>query len=324
MVKVKPANSKHDITRVQRNLTRKRALTGYLFILPFFGCYAVLKLFPMMYSLWLSFFSWDGIKARIFVGAGNYIRLLSIDPYFRKAILNTFNILIGYLPGAIVLGLLIALILSDRNVRHKSAWQAMHFLPYTIAPVAVGLLFLIMFDWSNGIVNHILEKLKIIEEGVNWLGQARTSRSVVILLMIWKQWGYIMTIYLAGIASLPMEVFEAAIVDGANGVQRLFRITLPLLKPITIFIVITGIIDGLQLFDAPKALFTQAVGSNILGGPERSCLTAVWYLYDTAFGASSGISNFGYGASIAYGLFLVIILFSLLNLRILFSGDRTT
>ena len=147
----------------------------------------------------------------------------------------------------------------------------------------------------------------MIEEGINWLGGAATARFVVIFLIIWKNLGYYLLIYLAALSTVPEDITEAAMVDGANRWQVFWKITVPHLRPITVFLVLTSIISGFQLFDEPYLLFSNSAANSVLGGPERSCLTAMMYFFDQSFKSST---KMGYGAAISYALFVIILIVS--------------
>lgn len=297
-------------------MTHRRYLqrTAYLFIFPFFIIYFVFNFFPILYSLFLSFFEWDGMHEMTFIGFENYIKMFTTDPYFLKSIQNTMILMLLYIPASLVLGLLMANILSSALVKGKRFFQVVNYFPYIITPVAIGLIFYLLFDWSSGTVNKVLLSLGVITDAINWLGNENYARLVVGLMLTWKNIGYCMMLYLAGIAAIPSELYEAAKIDGANARQTFFSITLPMLKPITLFVTTTSIVNGFQLFDEVKMLLgNSTVGMAVIGGPNRSCLTAVWNLYDTAFGFTSGGQRLGYGSAVAYGLFLFIALMSLVN-----------
>jgi len=291
--------------------------TGYVFILPFFLFFIAFNLYPVLYSFVLSFFRWNGIGRKTFIGLTNYIRLFTDDPYFFKSIANTLIILVGSLPVMIAAGLFIATMLSKKGLKGAHFFQTAQFLPYIIAPVSVAMLFMLLFDWSTGMVNQFLLKFGVLTEGINWLGDPSRARFVVMLLIVWCQLGYVVTLFLAGMTNIEPDLIEAAEIDGANYFQKLVRIIIPLLKNIIVFVVITGIIGGLQLFDAPQMLFISGMSVGTIGGPGRSCLTAVWYLIDISFGRSTGMPEMGYGAAISYGLFLIIAVFSYINYTIL-------
>jgi ABC-type sugar transport system permease subunit len=290
---------------------------GYVFILPFMLFFITFNLYPVIYSLALSFYDWNGIGRKTFVGFQNYIRLFTTDPYFLKSILNTLIFLVGSLPVMIGAGLVIATMLTKKGLKGVRFFQTAQFLPYIVAPVSVAMIFMLLFDWSTGMVNQILLKLGILTEGLNWLGDPKRARLVVILLIIWCQQGYIVTLFLAGMTNISGDLLEAAEVDGANYFQKLTKIIIPLLKNIILFVVITGTIGGLQLFDAPQMLFNSGMTTGSMGGPERSCLTAVWYLIDTSFGRSTGLPAMGYGAAISYSLFMIIALISFANYSVI-------
>lgn len=302
-------------TGKKMSMEKRLSRTGYLFILPFFVLYGVFQAFPILYSLYLSFFQWDGIGEKAFIGFGNYAKLFTQDPYFFKSVGNTLLIMAGYLPITLILGLLLSVLLFDKKIKRKRFFQTTQFLPYIVVPVACGLLFMLLFDWGTGAVNRILIAVGLLDEGINWLGQPGTARFVLIFMQIWRMLGYVMTIYLSGLTNISPDLLEAAEVDGAKPWQVLTRIIVPLLKNVTLFLTVTSMIDGLQMFDAPKILFTTGQVGASIGGPQRSCLTPVWYLYDTAFGASR-TADMGYGSAIAYGLFLCIMVFSIINYRI--------
>jgi cellobiose transport system permease protein len=301
---------------VKLNKLRKHCWP-YLFILPFFIFYFAFNLYPVLFTFGISLTNWDALflNERQFVGFANYIRLFTSDPYFYKSILNTVGFMIAYIPLIIILALLLAVALFNVP-RLKRVFQTLNLLPYITTPVAIGFIFSFLFDWSNGLVNRILIGLHIIPDGINWLGVGGLARLVVILMIFWKNFGYFFIIYLAGLTGIPSEINEAATVDGASKRQIFFHITLPFLRPITTFLVITAIIGGFQLFDEPFLLFSGGLTGNGLrtvGGPDRACLTTVWFFFDTAFRSTS---KFGMGAAISYGLFLFILIFSILGVKI--------
>ena len=156
-------------------------------------------------------------------------------------------------------------------------------------------------------------KMGIITDKINWLGDSRYAFIVVILICIWKNFGYFMVLYLSGLSTINNEYYDAAKVDGANAVQVFFKITLPLLRPITTFVVVQGAIGGFQLFDEAKTLVSGS-GSTIVGGPGRTLLTIVWYFYDCSF---QNNSRYGYGAAIAFSMLIIIAIISFINMRFL-------
>ena len=286
----------------------------WIFLAPFLISYLCFTLYPTLYSFVVSFTSWTATNMleKPFVGLKNYIRIFTADPLFWKAVGNTLRLMLMAMPLTIITGLLMAVLVQSVR-RGKQVVQTINFLPYIITPIAIGLLFSFLFSWNVGIVNKVLMSLGFIGEHINWLGSPQYAPFVVSLMIVWKNFGYFMVLYMAGLSTIPTELYEAAKVDGANAVQSFFRITLPMLRPITVFVIINGIIGGLQLFDEAQQVFL-GTGSKAAGGPMRSCLTVVWYFYDTSF---KNNSRYGYGAAIAFSLFVIIAMLSLINVRVL-------
>lgn len=295
----------------KRNPLRK---WPYIFVAPFVITYLLFYLYPMLFSFGISLTDWTAVDmdTRNFVGIKNYIRVFTDDPMFWRSVLNTIKIMLIAMPLTIIAGLLMAVLMFN-IIKCRQFIQTVNFLPYITMPVAIGLIFANMFNMNIGPVNQILEKMGILKEGLNWLGDSRYAFWVVILMCMWKNFGYFMVIYLSGLSTISGEYYDAAKVDGANAVQRFFKITLPLLRPITTFVIVQGAIGGFQLFDEAKNLVSGA-GSNIVGGPGRSLLTIVWYFYDTSF---QNNSRYGYGAAIAFSMMLIIGVISLINVSLL-------
>lgn len=293
----------------------KRRWVPYFFLSPYILFYLAFGLFPIVFSLYVSLTSWNGINEKTFVGWENYKFLFNPDSYFFQSIGNTLLFVVLTLPLQIAFGLLIASLLYSRWVKWKGFFQLVNFLPYIVTPVAVGLMFNLLFDWQAGFVNKLLLHLGLIDEEIYWLGDPLYARLVIVLMLFWKGFGYTMIFYLAGLANIPKDLQEAAQVDGASWFRTFMSITLPLLKPVTAFIVITGVIGGFQLLEEPMLLFGgngMAASSAVIGGPERCCLTTVWNMYDTAFGTTT---RYGLGAAIAYGLCVIIAFFSFLGAK---------
>ncbi len=295
---------------------------GLFFVLPFLIIFVIFNLYPILYSLRLSFYSWDGLSPMKPVGLKNYIELFTIDPYFFKSIGNTLYLLILYLPITVLLALFLASFLNSKLIKGKNFFQTTWFLPYIVAPVSIGVLFRSLFDWSTGAVNALLVNLGILKEGLNWLGSPQLAPLVLAFLLIWSNLGYVITLFLAGITNISSEIFEAAEVDGASYFQTLFKITLPLLKPVIIFVTITGTISCLQLYDSANILVNPAMSRGTVGGPGRSVLTGIWYMVDTSMGVSTGIPRMGYAAAISYGLLFVTIIFSAFNYFIVNQKEK--
>lgn len=278
------------------------------FLAPFLILYLVFGLFPIVYSFFISLTNWSFGKESSFVGLDNYIQLITSDPYFWKSIGNTLLLMVLYIPASLVAALLLANLIFQRKTRFKKFFQIAFFLPNVTTAVAIGLMFALIFDWQTGMLNTWLINWGILDEGINWLGQPGTARFVTGLMLFWAYFGYCTVFYLAGMAGIPEDLYEAATLDGANRKQILWHITLPMLRPTTTFLLLTSFISGSQVMAEPQLLLNgwASVGQTV-GGPDRSCLTVVWYLYDTAFGNGTNL-QYGKGAAIGYLSFLLIMI----------------
>ncbi|GGD56207.1 carbohydrate ABC transporter permease [Paenibacillus nasutitermitis] len=291
--------------------SRKIQIWPYLFALPFVLSYLAFQLYPVIYSFFLSLYDWNGVSDKEFIGFGNYSDLLLRDPLFWKSLWNTIIIMLLAIPLTIGIGLLLAN-LTFQLVKGKRFFQTAIFTPYITTPVAIGFIFSYMFDWQSGILNQILLKLGLLGEPYYWLQTPFTAQCIIALMFIWKNFGYFMTIYLAGMTAIPQDVYEAAKMDGSSSRNTFFKITLPLLKNISIFLIVTTIITGFQLFDEPKLLY-GGWSANSVGGPDNAALTVIWKFVDNTFISDSRL---GYGSAIAYSLFVFIVLFSLISYRV--------
>jgi multiple sugar transport system permease protein/cellobiose transport system permease protein len=265
----------------------------------------------LIYSFFISLTKWDGFSPATFIGFKNYVDIFTRDPYFLKSIKNTLIFMAFDIPLVAGGGLVLAAILNSRLLKASGFFRMAAFLPYLTIPVAIGILFMLIFDWNTGLINRIFVNLGILKQGINFLGIPMLARGVVVLMIFWKYLGYHMIFFNAGILSISNELYEAADVDGASSFTKFFRITVPMLRPIVEFLLVMNIIWGFQLFDEPKVLFspwlTSGGGAGTAGGPQRAALTAVWNLYDTSFGTQM---QYGKGAAIAYGFCFFLFVFS--------------
>lgn len=274
---------------------------GYLFISPFFIGYTLVGLIPILYTFYLSLTKWDGFTDPIYVGAANYERLLN-DSFFWQTIGNTLIIWIFSIVPQLILALLLALILHEKFIRGKHFFRAVFFFPHIITPITLGVMFALLFDWQTGSVNKLLLDIGLIRDPVFWFNNPWWSRIIAAAVICWQYFGFNLIVFVAGMQSIPAEVFEAAEVDGATKRQKALRVTLPMLRPVFLFTFITSVIGGLQLFDAPLMLGD---------GPNNTARTMIMYLYQTAFKAF----DYSYGAAIAYGIFVIILIFTAITAR---------
>ncbi len=284
----------------------RRRLTPYLFISPFFIGYAIFFLYPVLWALYLSFFQQVGIGSEPqFIGLENYTRLFS-DNLFRKALVNTTVYAAGSIFLIVPAALGLALVLVLRWLRSREFFRLFFFAPNITSGVVVAIIFGLVFNWEYGLINnYILIPLGI--EPVRWLLDPTFVLPSIIILGLWRYTGINALYFMAGLQSIPEEVKEAALIDGANRWQQFRHVTLPLLRPVMIFVMTFAIIGSYNLFAEPSLL----VG--LEGGPSNSGLFMTMYLYMTGF----RFMKFSYAAAIGYTLALIILLLTLIQLRVL-------
>lgn len=288
----------------------------YIFVSPFFLIFGLFSLFPILFTLYISLTDWSLSGSPQWIGFGNYAEALQ-DSRFYDALLNTVIFMIMIIPPQIIIALFISVLLTSGRVPFVGAFRLVNFLPYITTSVAVGLIFGILFDWNFGSINSMLASLGVTQENINWLGQPWPSRFVVALVTVWKYFGYTAVMFLVGITGISRQLYEAADLDGASKMQQFRYVTLPMLRPVMVFVILTTMIGCFQIFDEPYMLFT-GMGASVVGGPEGVALTGTWLIYDNVFGS---LSRFGYGSSIAYMLFLFICLVSFVTFRLMNKGE---
>lgn len=282
----------------------KKDNIGYLFIAPFFIAFVIFNLYPILYTLRLSFFSWDGFSDAIWVGISNYEKILK-DPVFWKSVGNTVIFTIGGGALQLLFGIVLAYILNQRFIKGSNVFKNIFYFPNLVTAVSLGVLFSLLFDWQAGSVNHILMSLGLIQEPINWMYESGFSKGLIIFILWFQYFGYYIIIFTAGIKGISTDLLEAAAIDGAGKFKVFTKIVLPLLMPVIVYASITIIIGGMQIFDIP---FVIGKGT---GEPGNATLSAVNYLYNTSFRNY----NYGYGAAMSYVLFVLIIIFSVLYMK---------
>lgn len=262
----------------------------------------VWMLYPIIYSIYLSTQSMQGLQS-VFVGFGNYIRMFQ-DGVFRKALTNNFIFLIFQVPIMLVLGLILAYMLNDPKLKFRSFFRLSIFLPCVTSLVSYSILFKMMFQ-IGGVVNDFLMSIQLLDAPIDWLNDPFWAKVTVIVALCWRWTGYNMIFYLAGLQNIPAATLEAADIDGATTVQKLFRVVIPQLKPVILFTSITSTLGTIQLFDEVVNLTG--------GGPANETLTAAQYIYNVSFVYNP---NFGYSATLSWALVVIVALLSLIQLRV--------
>ncbi|MDA8372320.1 MAG: sugar ABC transporter permease [Nocardiopsaceae bacterium] len=275
----------------------------YLFIAPFFLLFGAFGLFPLLYTVWVSFHEWSLIGGNEgFIGLDNYVRLFS-DAKFWNSLYNTLGIFVI----AVIPQLLVALLLADtlnRAVRGKSFFQMTMILPYITSIAALAIVFSQLFGSEFGLINQALGYLGI--DPINWRGEKYFSWGAIAFMIDWRWTGYNALIYLAAMQSVPKDVYEAASLDGASRMRQFFQITIPMLRPTIIFTVIISTIGQMQLFTEPAIFDT---GGAMQGGTQGQFQTVMMLVFQEAF----RYGNYGYGSAIAWVLFMLVVLLGLIN-----------
>ena len=277
---------------------------GYLFLLPSLFGFSTFVIIPILISLALSFTEWDLIRPASFAGFGNYYELLTADRIFLKVAGNTLIYVILIVPGQLLLGLILAIALNQ-SLRGILCYRLVIFMPVITNIVAVAIVFQFFLNRDFGIASgwiwQIADATGWPVAPPDWLNSQELSKVAVAMLTVWKNVGFSMMIYLAGLQSVPDSLYDAARVDGAGNWQRFFHITLPMVSPTTFFLLIIQMIGAFQLFAEPYVLTR--------GGPAQSSLSIVQYIYQNAF--EYGLM--GKAAAIAWLLFVVILFMTLVQ-----------
>ncbi|MFI6274418.1 carbohydrate ABC transporter permease [Streptomyces sp. NPDC050988] len=281
----------------------------YAAISPFYLLFLAFGLIPVGFSLYLSFHRWDGLGSMEYAGLSQYKYLLT-DTDFWSSIGNTIIIWALATFPMIFLAMVTAVMLNSA-VRFKKIYRFAFFLPNVTSVVAVAIIFGSVFSTNFGLVNALLQAVGL--DQVAWLNTPWGIKVAIATLMTWQWTGYNAIIFLAGLQTIPGELYEASRVDGAGPVQTFFRITLPMMRPVLLFVLVISTVTGLQSFSEPQVLLqTTANESTFSGGPDHAGRTMVLYFFQQTFDNN----DFGYGAAVAWGIFLVVVIFSIINWRL--------
>lgn len=300
-----------------KNLSKKS--TPYLFMAPYFILFTAFSLLPIIFTLYISLNEWDGYNDIKFVGMSNFVRMFE-NGEFLLSLKNTVIIMLMLIPIQLVLAIVIAYMINSKLVVHKEVFKTALFAPYLTIPIAAGLLWAFFFDGTAGTINYFLQWLHVIDTPIDWLADPFLAKVVVAAIMLWRYLGYSVLFFMAGFVSIPEELYEAAYVDGARAWDNFWYISLPCIKPIMIYMVITSMIGGFQTFDEPNILYTQGNYQTgpYSGGPDQGVMTMVMLMGKGAFQNS----QYGYGSAVAYGMFVIIAVFSLISLKLMNGRDK--
>ena len=275
---------------------------GYLFLFPALIIISIFIGLSVLFVIYLSFHKVNLFtRTYTFIGLKNYFRVIT-DETARVALINTLSFALVVVPTQTIIALIMAAVLNSK-IRGKMIFRTVYFLPTLTSSSALTLIFMFMFS-ITGPINGILVRTGILDTGINYLGNPDFALKVIMLMNIWSTVPFYMTLYLATLQDLPASMYEAAEIDGANSIKKFFFITVPYLKPMTAYVLLTSIIGTLQMFDQAY------IFSNGSGGPANSTLTVALMIYKYAFGTQNAM---GFAATIAMILAGVILLLSLLS-----------
>ena len=289
-----------------KNLEKYYSRQGWYFIGLSILLFALFILYPIIKSVILTFQSVKGFNTT-FIALENYKRLFQ-DEMFWTALKNTFLFLLIQVTIMLILAMLLASILNNKSLKGKSIFRTAIFLPCVTSLVAYSVLFKMMFA-TDGIINSFLMAINVVNTPIEWLTDPFWAKIVIILALLWRWTGYNMMFFLSGMQNIPEETYEAANIDGANAIQKFFKITIPQLKPIILFTGITSTIGTLQLFDEPMNLTK--------GGPGTATTTISQYIYNQSFVYAP---DFGYAATISYAIVFIVLILSIIQFKM--AGDE--
>jgi ABC-type sugar transport system permease subunit len=278
----------------------RRNIVPYLFLLIPVVIYLVWVIGPMFYTFYLSLTDWNGLTSPTFIGLRNYERLFQ-DKVFFLSLKNNLKWLLAFVTIPVALGLLLAMALN-KSIPGEKIFKMSFYMPMVLAMVVSGLIWGWMYHPKGGLINTFLVATGLFEKGPSWLSDRDIVLYSIIIVAIWRQVGYVMVLYLAGLKSINPQLLEAAHIDGATGWQTFWRILLPLLTPVTIIVLVISVVDSLRAFDLVSVMTR--------GGPANASSVLANFMYIESF------NNYkmGYGAAIAVIIFLISLGFIFLYL----------
>lgn len=296
------------LSKKNSSVLAKQHRAGWFYLAPATLLIAIMSFWPMIQAFFMSLKTGSSANMQwIEPLYYNYKRILS-DKLFIRSVGNTFLYLLIQVPIMLVIAMLLAQLLNNKDLKFKGLFRTCVFLPCATSLVSYSLIFKSMFA-TNGLINSVLLNLGLIDTNINFLGTTSTARMVIVIALIWRWTGYNMVFYLAGLQGIEYSVYEAAKIDGANGWQTFWRITVPLLKPTIVMTGIMSINGTLQLFDESVNLTK--------GGPANSTMTMSHYIYNNSFGEWE--ANFGYASALAFIVFVMVAVLSAINMKV---GDK--
>ena len=288
------------------SLERRHNLTGWAFLTPATLMIAVMSFWPMIQAFILSLQTGKANNLKFGDPLANYVRMFR-DNVFMASLGNTFLYLIIQVPIMLILALILASMLNNKDLRCKGLVRTAIFLPCATSLVSYAIIFRSLFG-VDGFINTVLINLGILNTGYNFLGHATSAKIVIIIALVWRWTGYNMVFYLSGLQNIEYSVYEAAKIDGASPMQTFFKITVPLLKPTILLTAIMSTNGTLQLFDESLNLTK--------GGPANATITMSHYIYNMSF---KYVPTFGYAAAMSFLIFILVAILAFVQMKV---GDK--
>lgn len=296
--------------KVRKRIFKDDTVAVYTMIAPMLIGFILFTLYPIFWIIRYSVFEYDGFTKPIFVGAYNFIRVFTRDMNYWQSLGNSFILTIALVLIQVPLGLVIAVMIKNKS-RANSFLRTAYFIPTIISTAIIGIIFSIMFSSFGGIINNILMNVGLIHAPIDWFAEKWHSMSVIIMAAIWSGIGITMIYFLMGLQSIPQELYECADIDGANHIQKFFKITVPMLAPILQIVLMLAIIDGMKMTDLILVLT-----NGMPGGKTEVVMT---YTYKFFFGADgmngATASQFGYASAMSVVTAVVVGLITLIYLK---------
>lgn len=290
------------------SVTSKQHAAGWAFLAPATLLIVIMSFYPIIQAVFTSLKT--GSSANMKWAEPllyNYTRMFK-DKLFMRSVGNTFLYLLIEVPIMLILAILLAQILNNKDLKLKGFFRTCVFLPCATSLVSYSLIFKSLFA-TNGLINSILVNLGILETNYNFLGNAKSAKVIIIIALIWRWTGYNMVFFLAGLQNIEYSVYEAAKIDGASSWRTFWNITVPLLRPTIVMTMIMSINGTLQLFDESVNLTN--------GGPANATITMSHYIYNNSFG--QGVANFGYASAMSFFVFILVAILAFINMKV---GDK--
>jgi ABC-type sugar transport system permease subunit len=290
----------------------RKSLWSYVYLAPMMVLLLAFVVYPIVASLVYSFYQWNGIGSpSSFVGLGNFRQIIH-DSIFWQAVEHTFIYAAIVVPVQLVLALVLALVLNNRRLRFASFYRTLFFLPVVTSAAVIGVIIQLIVSNFGDSLNHILLSLHIIHSQIDWLGDPRFALGIIIAVGIWQTLGYNLIYFLAGLQTIPQDLYEAARLDGAGRFATFRYITVPMLRAVGVVIVVLAVIGSFQVFDLVQVITG--------GGPYFATEVVNTYIYQLAFGGMNATAmqpNIGLASAASFFYGLMLILFSIIQLFVL-------